>query len=82
MDLERMIASTPRYEGVDSINIHDATYALSTHPTPINPAWLNFTPTPQEPLPALALLSAESHCFLWLCVCVHVCVHVCACANV
>lgn len=46
MDLERMIASTPRYEGVDSINIHDAMYALSTHPTLINPAWLNFTPHP------------------------------------
>lgn len=47
MDLERMIASTPRYEGVDSINIHDgSTYALSTHPTPANLAWLNFTPHP------------------------------------
>lgn len=67
-----MIGSTPRYEGVDSINIHDGSmYALSTHPALENPARLNFTPT-QEPLHVLALLSAKSHCVLWLRVCVNV----------
>jgi len=51
-----MIGSTPRYEGVDAIHIHDGSmYALSTHPALANPAQLNFTPT-QEPLHVLVLL--------------------------
>lgn len=76
MDLEGMIVSTPRYEGVDSINIHDGSmYALSTHPAPANPSQLNFTPSPRASVCSCITLNQVP---LFLCLCVHVHVHECA----
>lgn len=81
MDRERMIASTSRCEGVDSINIHDAsTYALNTYPSPANPTRLNFTPSsPGASVCSRIALSWVSLLFVLACVCAHVCI--CRCLS-
>lgn len=81
VDLEKMIASTPRYERVDSINIHDgSTYALKYPPYSSKPCSAELHPL--SPRSFYMFLHCPQLSLMAFCGGGCVCVHVHACADV